>query len=252
MNRIMVGLPCYNEEQNIGKLIDAWKTEEQILNETGYALDIVPVDDKSKDRTKEVILEKGEEYENVTLIAHEVNKNLGGGMNTIVNHFLAHYGEGDLLVVMDGDNSHSPVYIHNMLKKLREGYDCVIASRYREGSKVYGVPQIRILFSFFARFYYTIVLHIKNVRDYTCGYRVYTYDALKKAKDVYGEELITNSSFACMMELLYKIYRCGAVISEVPFVLHYDWKEGESKINIFTTIKDSLTTAIRIKRESKR
>lgn len=245
--KIVVGLPCYNEGKNIGRLLDAWLSLKDDLINKGYELIIIPVDDKSSDNTKAVLEFYVDKYENIKPIYHEVNKNLGGGLNSIINKFLDIYNYGDLLVVMDGDYTHLPIYTLSMLDKLSTSYDIVIASRYQKGSKIMGLSKFREFISVCARIYYSIVLGIKGVRDYTCGYRVYTYDILKKGKDKYGDDLIQNSSFACMMELLYKLYKSGAKIGEVPFLLRYDNKEGESKMNIRKTTKDSLLSAIKIR-----
>ena len=85
------------------------------------------------------------------------------------------------------------------------------------------------------------------MKDYTCGYRVYTRPALQAGVARYGQALVEKKSFACMMELLYKLYRCGCTFAEVPFTLYYDSKEGESKMNLGTTIRDSFLTALRLR-----
>ncbi|MBQ7595778.1 MAG: glycosyltransferase family 2 protein, partial [Clostridia bacterium] len=88
---------------------------------------------------------------------------------------------------------------------------------------------------------------VKNVKDYTCGYRAYTYDIIKKAKEKYGDKFVERRTFACMMEVLYKINLLGADFAEVPFELRYDHKEGESKMHIVKTVKDSLITAANLR-----
>lgn len=243
----MLGLPAYNEEDNIGKLIDKANLFIESIKDKGYDLDIVPLDDCSRDKTKEIIINKSEVYKNVKPLFHEVNKNLGGGMNTLLNYFLDNYKDGDVLIIMDSDMTHDPKYILDLLDKLSENHDVAIASRYRKGSEVKGVPGIRKFLTFGARIYYTLVLNIKGTRDYTCGYRAYKYSILDKAKNSYGNKIIVNDSFACMMELIYKLYRLGATIGEVPFVLRYDIKGGESSMKVANTVKTSLYTALMLR-----
>lgn len=113
--------------------------------------------------------------------------------------------------------------------------------------RVQGLQASRKLFSDGARLYYTLVLHVPGVKDYTCGYRVYTRPALQAGVARYGQALVEKKSFACMMELLYKLYRCGCTFAEVPFTLYYDSKEGESKMNLGKTIRDSFLTALRLR-----
>lgn len=249
MKKLFAIIPCYNEEENIGALIDTWMEQKPKLNEHGYELFVYPIDDCSKDGTKDIILSKSNEYpENVKLIQHEINKNLCGGLNTAISFFSDNGNEGDLLCIMDGDNTQSPIYIHDMLSSLEENNsDCVIASRYRKNADVTGLASYRKLMSDCARFYYTIMLHIPGVRDYTCGYRLYKYEIINKLPEKFGTDPIHEKTFACMMELLYKVYICGAKFSEVGFKLRYDFKKGESKMNVGKTAKKSLTTAIRLK-----
>ena len=81
-------VPIYNEEDNIGQLIEEWSKQGKTLSERGYDLVIVGIDDKSTDSTKNIIKKKCECYNNVRLIAHEVNKNLGGGVMSAFQYFV--------------------------------------------------------------------------------------------------------------------------------------------------------------------
>ena len=247
MKKIYAILPCYNEGQNIGLLIDEWNAQREKLSDSGYALMVVGIDDCSKDDTKQVISEKAQAYDNVALVAHEVNKGLCGGLNTAISYFLKNGEPGDYMVLMDGDNTHDPIYVHDMLNKVQKGKDCVIASRYCESSGVVGVAAHREFMSDMAKHYYSMVLKVPNVKDYTCGYRIYTYEILQKLIDKFGKDPIVEKSFACMMELLYKLYIVGAKFDETGFILRYDNKLGESKMHVFTTMKKSLTTALALK-----
>lgn len=247
MKKIFAMLPCYNEGENIGALIEEWVAQEEALKSEGYELVIIGIDDCSKDNTKAVIEQKSQKYNNVHLEPHKVNKGLCGGLNTSIEYFLKNGQESDLMVLMDGDNTHDPSYIHEMVKLIETGKDCVIASRYREGSQVVGVAKHREFMSDMAKIYYSTVLHVPGVRDYTCGYRVYTFDIIDKLVERFGKDPIIEKSFACMMELLYKIYLVGAKFGEVGFELRYDFKQGESKMKVFKTMQKSLTTAIKLR-----
>ena len=253
MKSIFAILPCYNEELNIGDLIDEWNQQRDGLSGKGYELKVVGIDDCSRDNTKAVIMRKAEEYDNVELLPHKTNKGLCGGLNSAVSYFLEHGGAGDLMVLMDGDNTHNPAYVHDMLSKLlEESKDCVIASRYCDASRVVGVAAHREFMSDMAKIYYSMVLRVPGVKDYTCGYRMYTYDIIKKLAEKFGKDPIVEKRFACMMELLYKLYIVGAEFGETGFELRYDNKKGESKMHVFTTMKKSLTTALKLRRINKK
>lgn len=247
MKTLFVYLPCYNEAGNIRALVEEWVVEQARLAAEGYDLIVTPIDDKSTDNTLAIIRQLEKTYPCVRAMAHEQNQNLGGVVNTAIHDFMRISHQGDVMGLMDGDDTHKPEYIHAMLAKLSAERHCVIASRYQPGAAVQGLQANRKLFSDGARVYYTVMLHVPKVRDYTCGYRVYTRPAILAGFQRYGERLVEMKSFACMMELLYKLHLSGCVFDEVPFTLHYDCKEGASKMNVWKTVKDSFFTAMKLR-----
>ncbi len=248
MNRLFAMLPCYNEEKDISPLVHKWMEIDDTLAKKGYALSVYCVNDCSRDTTKSVITALINEFpQRVFLIDHEENKGLGGVLLTSFKFFLENGRSGDICVLMDGDNTHDPIYTEDMLKKIHAGADCVIASRYCDQSETKGVSPLRLFMSWGAKQYYSILLNVKNVRDYTCGYRAYTYDIIKKAYDKFGDNIVERRSFACMMEVLYKLNLVGARFEEVPFELRYDHKEGQSKMRILKTARESLSTAVSLR-----
>ena len=74
---------------------------------------------------------------------------------------------------MDGDNTHDPKYIIDMVDKIQDGYDVVIASRYTKNSINSDIPYRRKYWVIF-QLYFRILFRIKNVKEYTCGYRAYS------------------------------------------------------------------------------
>lgn len=166
---------------------------------------------------------------------------------TAMRTFLKAGSDRDVCVVMDGDNTHDPIYTLSMLSKIESGADCVIASRYCNASITKGVSPFRLFLSWGARLYYSILLQVEGVKDYTCGYRAYSYAIINKAYATFGDKLVERRSFACMMELLYKLSLCNATFDEIPFELRYDHKTGESKMRILKTVRDSFLTAISLR-----
>ena len=247
MDKLIVLVPCYNEAENLAALVKRWRTQAPQLAREGYVFQLLIVDDGSRDRTCEIAQGLCERYPEITLVSHGENLGLGGALNTGINWFLSHARPGDVCAVMDGDNTHDPCYIHRLLEQLRSGVDCAIASRYCGASEVYGVPGYRRLLSDGARLFYRVVLGVPGVRDYTCGYRAYRYCALRLAKKRFSDQLITQKTFSCMMELLYKLALCGCVFAEVPFTLRYDRKGGKSKLNIMRTVGTSVSTALALR-----
>lgn len=253
MNKLTVVLPAYNEAENIELMVERWQQLRNVLSDQyGLMLQIVVVNDGSKDRTKEIAEQLEKEYDNFTLVNHQRNKGLGEAVKTGISYFIGECGDSAYMCLMDCDNTQDPVYITSMLDRAGEtGADVVIASRYQKGAEVKGVSSIRLLMSGGARYVFTSLLHVPHVRDYTCGYRLYNRKILTSASVRFGEDLVAESGFTCMVELLYKLHCCGAVFSEIPFELRYDYKKGASKMSVAKTAINSLRLSLQLKKISK-
>ncbi len=225
-------LPAYNEEKSIGGLI------ERVINlkkNSNLCFSILAVDDGSTDDTAKTL----NYFKNdipIEIISHKENKGLGEALKYGILYLLPKLNDNDIVVTMDADNTHDPSLIPIMVDKICKGYDVIIASRFKEGGKEIGVPDIRKFFSKSAKLIFTLLFPISNVRDYTSGYRAYKYTILKKSFDKYGSDLIEESGFVCMVELLLKLRKFGAIMNEVPLILRYDFKKGKSKMKVIRTI----------------
>ncbi|NCB42713.1 MAG: glycosyltransferase [Clostridia bacterium] len=247
---LAVLLPAYNESDNIGLLVERWVAQQQNLQNMGLDLHIIVIDDGSTDATKSICLAMQNQYSNFSFVSHQKNQGLGKAVETGIIHVLRSPYQCAYVVIMDCDNTHDPKFVMPMLKKIQEpkGKDVVIASRFRKGSKVFGVPFYRIVLSYGARFLYTQMLYVQNVRDYTCGYRLYKTEPLKRAVETFGGKFIEESGFACMVELLFKMSLSGSTFDEIPFELHYEDKLGESKMHVTKTIFNSLLLIKKLRR----
>ncbi len=231
MRKLRVILPAYNEELSLPSLLKKLN----ILKKT-YDLDIVVVNDGSTDNTLRKAIENEAE-----VLDLQPNRGLAGAMKAGLTEGIRGLNDDDLVITMDADDSHDPEVIHSMIRKIDAGADLVIASRYREGSKIKGLAFYRQLFSIGAAILFKSLRSIKGVRDYTCGYRCYKASLLKSMNAFYKENLIQQKGFGCMAELLLKARRFQPVIKEVPFVLRYDLKLGNSKMKLWKTVRQTLS-----------
>lgn len=239
--RLILALPAYNEEHALPLVLAAF--ERQVLS-AGLAASVVIVDDGSTDGTCRVAEEWASKLP-VRVVRHAANQGLGETIQDALRAAAARADPGDVIVSMDADNTHSPELIPAMVRLIAEGCDVVIASRYRRGSKVVGVSAFRQLMTYGARFLFQLLLPTPGVRDFTCGFRAYRAGLIQQAFQRYPGGLVTERSFACMLEILLKLREMGARMGEAPMVLRYDLKPGASKMKVWPTVLSTLRLALR-------
>ncbi len=91
--KISVIIPCYNSETYMDKCI------ESVINQTLKDIEIILVDDGSKDRTRNKMLEYKEKYKGIKLILLEENSGLGNARNIALNEV-----SGKYLFYIDSDD----------------------------------------------------------------------------------------------------------------------------------------------------
>ena len=238
-SKIFYILPCYNEELNLNKLLNDFVN---FYKKKKINIIILIIDDGSSDQSVKLIkkIKKKINFKNIkiNLICHKKNLGLGMSLKDGFEYCLLKGRKGDILVSMDCDNSHTIPLSFNMINAiLNKKKDIVIASRYKKNSKTNGLDQIRIFLSYGAAFLYKIFFPIKNVKDYTCGFRAFKYEKFhfiyKKYKKFFSEE-----GFSASADILLKSYkyRNSLEFYELPINLRYDLKQGQSKMKILKTI----------------
>ncbi|MCZ6625370.1 MAG: glycosyltransferase family 2 protein [Deltaproteobacteria bacterium] len=239
--KIWMVLPAYNEEDALPRLIDSLVEQ---LREENREFEILVVNDGSEDRTWEV----AEAYSGkapIRLYNNETNRGLAETLRTGLLEALKLAAKDDIIITMDADNTHPAGLVVRMVRLIREGNDVVIASRYRKGSYVRGVPLSRRLLSYGASWLCRLLFPIRGVRDYTCGYRAYRVTALSQLISRYGEDFISEKGFASMVDILLRLREQELIFTEVPLILRYDLKPGRSKMNVSRTIKETLNLLVR-------
>ncbi|MEE2829091.1 MAG: glycosyltransferase family 2 protein [Myxococcota bacterium] len=244
---IRLALPAYNEEPNITELLrDICLTFEEVLPHRSY--EIVVVDDGSSDATAERVGDfrqelDGDRFPNasIRLIRHEQNRGLAEAIRTGLMACAEDSLDRDIILTMDADNSHLPGLIPSMIRKVNEGHDVVIASRYRPGARVLGLAAHRRLLSLGASWLFRTLFPIPDVRDYTCGFRAYRAVMLKKVMES-NPDFFSEQGFTCMVDILLKLRLEDppVLMTEVPLLLRYDKKVGASKMNVGRTVRDTF------------
>jgi dolichol-phosphate mannosyltransferase len=213
--KAMAMLPTYNEALNIEPLL------REILRQ-GPDIGAVVVDDNSPDGTAAIVKRLREEDPRVHLI---LRRNERGRGTAGVAGFKDALARGvDFIIEMDADFSHRPSYIPFFLSQM-EDCDLLIGSRLVEGGGEKGRHFLRKMITRAANAYIRLILGVP-VRDCTSGYRVFRREVLESIE---LDQLMAVGP-PIVEEVLYKAYKRGFRIKEVPYLLE-ERKAGESTFN---------------------
>ena len=248
--KIFYILPSYNEALNLNALLNKFKKFYKTKNVNVL---IAIIDDGSTDNSVKIIrtfIKKNNIKKiNIEIIKHKKNLGLGRALQTGFEYCFLKGHTNDILITMDTDNSHTISVSYQMAEKIIfDKKDIVIASRYQLTSKTKGLNKLRKILSFAAATLYKIFFPIKNVKDYTSGFRAFKLGkiriAWKNNKNFFSEE-----GFSASADILLKLYKYRNKIrfGEMPINLRYDLKKGDSKMKIFQTIYLNLILIIKRK-----
>lgn len=225
---IVVLLPAYNEEESLPMLMPKLR---QILTEMGEDYKIVVCNDGSSDNTQSMLEQYAKDMP-IEIILHKVNRGLGESSRDLFEFAAEITKTGDVVVRLDCDDTHEPEFIPMITKKVRSGFDVVIASRFADGGGQMGVSGYRAFISRCANLFMKVFFPIEGLKEYSCGFRGYRAEIIKEAVSFYGNNFIQlkGLGFTCTLEKLVKFKLIGARFGEVPFMLRYDQKQSESKM----------------------
>jgi glycosyltransferase involved in cell wall biosynthesis len=168
MDKISIIVPCYNEEKSLSIFYDEIK-KVQLQMKNIVTLEIIFVNDGSKDNTLKILREFSKKDECIKYISF--SKNFGKEAAMLAGYKSA---TGDYAAVMDADLQDPPSLLPEMYRIIKEEHYDSVATR-RVTRK--GEPIIR---SFFARQFYKIINKISNVEivDGARDYRLITRQML--------------------------------------------------------------------------
>ncbi len=195
---ITIGIPAFNEENNIAGIIKKLK---KITDK------IIVCDDGSSDSTGKIAREMG-----VLVVRHEKNLGYGAAIRSI---FLkAREQKSESLITLDSDGQHRIEDIQTVFEPIKNGKaDLVIGSRFLD-DYVKNVPTYR-------KVGIKILTKLANtslnqkITDSQSGFRGYS-------KRVIEEITPSESGMGVSNEILIKVSKKGFQITEVPIVILYD------------------------------
>lgn len=160
MDLLSVIVPCYNEEENVNLFYEELMKNSDFFEKRNLKVEIIYVNDGSKDNTVSEVKKLHEKDERVKLVSF--SRNFGKEAAIYAGFKRA---EGDYVVMMDADMQDPPALLPELFKYIDEGYDSVATRRVSRK----GEPIIR---SFFARAFYRLMNRISKI-DLVDGARDY-------------------------------------------------------------------------------
>lgn len=164
MSLLSVIVPCYNEEENVSFFYEELMKNSPFFEAEGLEVEILYIDDGSKDGTVAEVRKLREKDERVHLVSF--SRNFGKEAGVYAGFQKA---RGDYVVMMDADLQDPPSLLPEMFSYIKQGYDSVATRRVTRK----GEPPIR---SFFARMFYRLMNKISRTEivDGARDYRLMT------------------------------------------------------------------------------
>ncbi|MCC6702400.1 MAG: glycosyltransferase family 2 protein [Fluviicola sp.] len=224
--KVLIIIPCYNEEKSIAVLIKACNE----LDIPGFQLTCLPINDFSRDQTLTQIKTNTNRYLDLTN-----NMGIGGAVQSGIKYALLH--QYDYAVQMDGDGQHPPSELHKLLLVANEQQiDLCIGSRYLEPTGFQSSFLRRLGIRFLSK-WIRLIAGVQ-VKDCTSGYRVFSAKAIQLFARYYPDKYPEP-------EVIVQAKAEGIQIKEVPVVM-IDRVEGDSSISGFSTVYYMLKVALAI------
>jgi len=243
VSMLYILLPAYNEEEGLEKLLERI---DRITKSFSIPYKLIIINDGSVDHTVAVI-ESYSKIMPIELISLKPNQGITEVFKIGFNRVCETARDEDICITMDSDNTQNPYVMLDIINRLNQSYDVVIASRFQKGGGMVGAPFIREMMSRGVAFIFRKLSPIAGVTDYSTFYRGYSVRVLKQALSLYGDDLVQGYGFSSMASILIKLHKITEKFSEVPFVLRYDLKEGGSGMKVPKTIKGYLRIFWQIK-----
>lgn len=220
VQKVSIIVPMYNEQDNIPYLLRTLSTVAARTYDR-YDLELVFVDDCSRDDTWAVLQRASKGRDDMTLVRHEKNMGVAAALMTG-----ARAASADIVCSIDCDCSYDPMDLQEMVPLLSDA-DMVTASPYHPLGQVLNVPRWRLFLSRGLSLLYRRTLRA-DLHTWTSCFRVWRRDKLAEIE-------LEHNGFLGVAEMLVRLLRRGGTVREFPTMLESRLL-GASKMKTLKTI----------------
>src|SRR5579862_6622440 len=233
---LSIVMPAYNEEATLATVV------ERVLRVPNL-LEVVIVNDCSKDRTGKIAEELASREPRLKVLHHQVNR---GKTEALKTGFATTRGE--VVIVQDADLEYNPSDIAEVIGPILSGEaDVVYGSRFL----VRKAARVLYFYHYLANKGLTFLSNLftnVNLTDVETGYKAFRGDIIRNM-------IITSEGFGFEIEVTAKVAKLSCAMYEVPISYHgRTYQEGKKigmtdgiaalwyivKFNVLTNLKESF------------
>jgi glycosyltransferase involved in cell wall biosynthesis len=216
---LSVIVPCYNERATVAELL-------RRVKEVPIDKEIIVVDDKSTDGSKDVVAALAQQWPEIRHILQPVNQGKGAALRRGIEE-----ARGDIVIIQDADLEYDPDEYPKLIQPIVDGYADVVF-----GSRFEGYPRRVMLYwhrlgNNFLTFLSNAMTNLDLTDMETC-YKVFRREVIQSIR-------LRSNRFGFEPEVTAKVARRGYRIYEVPISYYgrdywegkkINWKDGFSAI----------------------
>jgi dolichol-phosphate mannosyltransferase len=225
--KITLITPTYNEAENLPKLLQA------LFALPLENLNVLVVDDNSKDGTGEIAEDLKKTYKGKLDVMHRAGK-LGLGTAYIQGFTRLLVGDSEAIGQIDADFSHEPAKVVELAEALKT-CDVALGSRYVPGGSLdKDWPYWRKALSSFGNVYARTILNLP-IHDTTGGFRLWRRETLAAMP----LERVRSNGYIFQVEMAFIANKLGFHFKEVP-IYFAERQYGQSKMSLRIQVEAAL------------
>lgn len=221
-------IPFHNEEKNCLPMVERVV---KFSRQNNLSYEVIPVDDRSNDSTKKILMSLAEKYSTVKPIYRKKdNEDKGNTMGkTLVAGTKA--AKGETIIWTMGDLADDTGTYLDIITKIDKGFDMVFGSRYMPGGSRGTLDFVKAFLSSWGTQLARVLFGVP-VHDITNAFRGFR-------KEVFNSIKLKSTGFSISPEFAIKAHMAGYKLGEVPTV-YTNRVEGVSSFKLYAMIKNYL------------